>query len=124
MAAAAHWRVRGVVGHATRTDRTSPALRSLRASSRAGRVLPAPGAAEMRNGPRVQPASAPRARVCQGRRPGVDRKVVEVPGAGLANDIEPGILRGGPDDLLPARGPARPAWLRAPGGPPYLPGAV
>src|ERR1039458_8739383 len=50
-AARAHCRVNGAVGHATRTQLTTSERSCSRANSRAGRVLPAPGAADSRNGP-------------------------------------------------------------------------
>ena len=78
-AAAAHWRVSGVVGQSTATRLTIPfGSRSL-ASSSAGRVLPAPGAAEMRNGPSRQSARRSSARCCHVRRD-VDWERVKEPG--------------------------------------------
>src|SRR4051794_29885704 len=68
-AAAAHWRVSGVVGHTTATRWTARSRSSARASSSAGRVLPAPGAAETRNGPAVHARIAASACRCQDRRP-------------------------------------------------------
>ena len=68
LAARAHCRVSGAVGQAITTEEMEPASSSWRANSRAGRVLPAPGAAEMRNEPLLQAAISARARVCQGRR--------------------------------------------------------
>jgi len=68
-AAEDHWRVSGVVGQTTTTREMSPAASMPRAASRAGRVFPAPGAAEMRKGPCSQVAMACMALTCQGRRP-------------------------------------------------------
>ena len=69
--ARAHWRVSGPVGHATTTDPAAPEASSPRASSNAGRVLPAPGAAESKNEPRSHRSIAASARTCQERKAGV-----------------------------------------------------
>ena len=67
MGGTAHWRVSGAVGQATTTAETAPALICARANSSAGRVLPAPGAADSRNEPLSQSAIRVSARVCQRR---------------------------------------------------------
>src|SRR5919107_3826911 len=74
-AAAAHCRVSGVVGQTTATRWTAPSRSSARASSSAGRVLPAPGAAATRNGPDVHERIATSASRCHARRSadGVER---------------------------------------------------
>src|SRR4051794_2334674 len=66
-AAAAHWRVSGVVGQTTATRWTARARSRSRASSSAGRVLPAPGAAERRNGPADHARIATSAASCHAR---------------------------------------------------------
>jgi hypothetical protein len=71
LAARAHWRVSGPVGQATTTDPADPEASRRRANSNAGRVLPAPGAAESKNDPRSHRSMAANASVCQKRRAGV-----------------------------------------------------
>ena len=66
-AARAHCRVNGAVGHATTTQLTASERSCSRANSRAGRVLPAPGAADSRNGPLDHPAICASAQRCQPR---------------------------------------------------------
>src|SRR4051794_12568480 len=68
-AATAHWRVSGVVGHTTATRLTTPRRSRSRARTRAGRVLPAPGAAETRNEPDSHDAIASSAATCHARSP-------------------------------------------------------
>ena len=57
-------------GRRSRRGRSRLRRSSSRARTRAGRVLPAPGAAAIRNGPELQPAAASSARRCQARRDG------------------------------------------------------
>ena len=72
------WNPRGGRGEAASGDSSTPspvaaaAPSSVRASSSAGRVFPAPGAAESRKGPSRQAASSSSARSCQARSAGVD----------------------------------------------------
>ena len=78
----------------------SPAASRLWASSSAGLVLPAPGAAEIRNGPSRQPARRCSAWCCQARRAVVGVGVVRAGGGvGVVGRAlkEPGILRDGAD---------------------------
>src|SRR3954464_11431935 len=66
-AAAAHWRVSGAVGQTTAIRPIERVRNSWRATGSAGPVLPAPGAAAIRNGPSSQSAIAETVRCCQGR---------------------------------------------------------
>jgi len=85
-AAAAHWRVSGVVGQSTTTRLQTRFASRPAASSSAGRVLPAPGAAEIKNGPPCHSAKRSRAWRCQARS---DVEVLRVK--------RPGMLRHGTD---------------------------
>src|SRR3954452_1631571 len=68
-AATDHCRVSGVVGQTTATRSTTFAFRRRLAISIDGRVLPAPGAAEIRNGPESHVLIASSAETCHARNP-------------------------------------------------------
>src|SRR5690348_6717129 len=84
------------VGQATTTASIAPAASSRRANSSAGRVLPAPGAAEISSEPVAQPPISARARCCQ-RRSGAEFD------EGLIGGTRPGMLNEPPDGREPAR---------------------
>src|SRR3954451_1148963 len=99
-AAAAHWRVSGAVGQTTAIRPIERVRNSWRATCSAGTVVPAPGAAAIRNGPSSQSAIAETARCCQGRSAVFEgaRAARRRVGAGEAGPgTERGIVRDPPD---------------------------